>query len=146
MATTQAIQDFILQTKNAQVDGHSLANNKKEANSADTTAIDIDDNTKETKIQVSKQNTIWMRFGCYSLTKHHKSILCTGGLLDDIHIGAAQFIIHEQFPKNRRTLKYCDLDGRKAEAHQTTNTHKFTNTTCRWQDRTLDCIVYNGLC
>ena len=52
-ATTRAIEDFILQTKTAQVDGQSLANNKKEVNSADTTAIDIDDNTKETKIQVS---------------------------------------------------------------------------------------------
>ena len=59
-ATTWAIEDFILQTKTAQVDGQSLANNKKEANSADTTAIDIDDNTKELKFKLVSK----IPYGC----------------------------------------------------------------------------------
>ena len=81
-----------------------LLQRKKEANSADT---------------------IWMHFGCYILTKHHKSILCTPGvLLDNIHIGAAHFNSLKY-----ENSKYCDPSNRKAEAHQTTNTHKFTNTT-----------------
>ena len=46
----------------------------------------------------SKQNTMWLQYGCYVLTKQHKTILHGDGLLDDIHIGAAQFMISTQFP------------------------------------------------
>ena len=81
-------REFYSTCKNAQVNGQSLEHNTKPKSGADSTAINIDDNTTETKPQVSgKQNTTRMRYGCHI---HHKNILCTGGLLDDIHIGAAQ--------------------------------------------------------
>ena len=41
----------------------------------------------------------WKQYGCYVLTKQHKSQLYGGHLLNDIHIGAAQTLIKIQFPE-----------------------------------------------
>ena len=41
---------------------------------------------------------VWLQYECYVLTKQHKTILYGGSLPDDIHIGAAQFMISTQFP------------------------------------------------
>jgi len=40
----------------------------------------------------------WRRYGCYNLTMQHRSQLLGGQLLCDIHIGAAQALINQQFP------------------------------------------------
>ena len=41
----------------------------------------------------------WRHYGCYVLTKQHKSQLYGDQLLDDIHIGAAQALIKKQHPE-----------------------------------------------
>ena len=41
----------------------------------------------------------WIHHGSYRLTKHHRSLLCRNGLLDDYHIGASQFLLQKQFPE-----------------------------------------------
>ena len=65
----------------------------------------------------------------------------------DIHIGAAQFIIHEQFPEIGGLQNTVILVAGKLKLIKPqTPTSLQILATCRWQDRTLDCIVYNGLC
>ena len=46
----------------------------------------------------SKEVAVWRKYGCYTLTVLHKSRLCSNQLLDDCHIGAAQTLLHRQFP------------------------------------------------
>ena len=46
----------------------------------------------------SKGNAVWKKYGCYQLTVQHRSQLLGGHLLCDIHIGAAQALIHRPFP------------------------------------------------
>ena len=46
----------------------------------------------------SKAIAVWRKYGCYTLTVLHKSRLCSGQLLDDCHMGAAQALLHRQFP------------------------------------------------
>ena len=41
----------------------------------------------------------WVQYGCYKLTKQHRSLLCGNGLLDVCLIGASQFLIKKQFPE-----------------------------------------------
>ena len=45
-----------------------------------------------------KGNAVWKKYGCYQLTVQHRSQLLGNHLLCDIHIGAAQALIHRQFP------------------------------------------------
>ena len=45
-----------------------------------------------------KGNGVWKKYGCYQLTVQHRSQLLGNHLLCDIHIGAAQALIHRQFP------------------------------------------------
>ena len=63
-----------------------------------TITIADDVEAKTTGLQSGKQNMVWLQYGCYVLTKQHKTIQYGGSLLDDIYIGAAQFIISTQFP------------------------------------------------
>ena len=46
----------------------------------------------------SSQSNVWKKYGCYVLTTMHKAHLVRGNLLDDIHMGAAQALLKEQFP------------------------------------------------
>ena len=46
----------------------------------------------------SKISAVWRKYGCYTLTALHKCHLCSGQLLDDYHIGAAQVLLQRQFP------------------------------------------------
>ena len=46
----------------------------------------------------SKGNAVWKKYGCYQLTVQHRSQLLGSHLLCDIHIGAAQALIHRPFP------------------------------------------------
>lgn len=41
---------------------------------------------------------MWKKYGCYKLTVQHRSQLLGSHLLCDIHIGAAQALLHRQFP------------------------------------------------
>ena len=45
----------------------------------------------------SRTNTVWRKYGCYTMIMLHKSHLCSGQLLDDLHIGAAQALFQRQF-------------------------------------------------
>ena len=55
-----------------------------------SSATNTDDvETKTIGLGSSKQSNVWLQYGCYILTKQHKTVLYGGGLLDDIHIGAA---------------------------------------------------------
>ena len=46
----------------------------------------------------SKPIAVWRKYGCYTLTVLHKSRLCSGQLLDDCHMGAAQALLRKQCP------------------------------------------------
>jgi len=48
---------------------------------------------------IKPSDLTWVKYGCYKLTKQHRSILCGNGLLDDYIMGAAQFLIKKQFPE-----------------------------------------------
>ena len=56
-------------------------------------------------------STIWKQYGCYVLKKQHKSRLCGGHLLNDMHIGAVQAMIKIQFPEigGLKTLSFKTL-------------------------------------
>lgn len=89
----QQIQDLALHKEVIIEDSHD--------SKTDTTSMVIVDDMEieTTNLDSSgKQNTVWLQYGCYILTKQHKTILYKGGLLDDIHIGAAQYMISSQFP------------------------------------------------
>ena len=61
-----------------------------------------------TGLESGKQNMMWLQYRCYVLTKQHKTILCGGSLLDDIHIGAAQFMISRAVS----IYRYISIGGR----------------------------------
>ena len=63
-----------------------------------TTIMTNSDFTKS-DITLKQGNLTWIQHGSYRLTKHHKSLLCGNGLLDDYHIGASQFLLQKQFPE-----------------------------------------------
>ena len=47
-----------------------------------TITIDDDVEAKAIGSESSKHNTMWLQYGCYVLTKQHKTILYGGSLLD----------------------------------------------------------------
>ena len=64
-------------------------------------AVYIASSKNKVDLTCSAENSVnqqWKKYGCYNLTTTHKSHLCTGQLLDDIHMGAAQELIKTQFP------------------------------------------------
>ena len=94
--TSEAAQQILDLTLHKEVNAQDHCDFSSTAN---TITIDDDDvQAKTTGLESGKQNTVWLQHGCYVLTKQHKTILNGGGLLDDIHIGAAQFMISTQFP------------------------------------------------
>ena len=50
-----------------------------------------------TTTNCSRTNTVWRKYGCYTMTMLHKFHFCSGQLLDDLHIGAAQPLLQRQF-------------------------------------------------
>ena len=57
-------------------------------------------NESPVSADISKQSDInWVQYGCYKLTRHHRSLLCGNDLLDDYIIGTSQFLIKKQFPE-----------------------------------------------
>ena len=60
----------------------------------------------------SSRPNVWKKYGCYVLTTMHKAHLVRGNLLDDIHMGAAQALLKEQFPDiggfRNTLLQYSD--------------------------------------
>ena len=60
----------------------------------------------------NSQPNVWKKYGCYVLTTMHKAHLVRGNLLDDIHMGAAQALLKEQFPDiggfRNTLLQYSD--------------------------------------
>jgi len=62
---------------------------KGASNKNSTTSTDI----------VKQSDLTWVQYGCYKLTKQHRSLLCGNGLLDDYFMGAAQYLIKKNFQK-----------------------------------------------
>ena len=86
----QQIQNLTLHKEVYVQDNCDLSSTKSTVNTI-TIADDVE--AKTTGLESGKQNMMWLQYRCYVLTKQHKTILCGGSLLDDIHIGAAQFMI-----------------------------------------------------
>ena len=91
----QQIQNLTLHKEVNVQDNCDFSGTKSTVNTI-TIADDVE--AKTTGLESGKQNMVWLQYGCYVLTKQHKTILYGGSLLDDIHIGAAQFMISTQFP------------------------------------------------
>ena len=91
---TQQIQDLDLHKEVDIQDSHDL---RVSATSCIVTGGDME--TTTTSLESSgKLNTVWLKYGCYILAKQHKIILYNDGLLEDVHIGAAKYMISSQFP------------------------------------------------
>jgi len=60
--------------------------------------IDVDDVSITTVSKDDMESVVWKKYGCCKLTIQHRSQLLGGHLLCDIHLGAAQALIHKQFP------------------------------------------------
>jgi len=56
-------------------------------------------NFTNSNITLKQNNLTWIQHGSYRLTKHHRSLLCRNGLLDDYHIGTSQFLLQSAFNK-----------------------------------------------
>ena len=63
-----------------------------------STSTNSSDSTKS-DITLKQSDLTWIQHGSYRLTKHHRSLLCGNGLLEDCHMGASQFLIQKQFPE-----------------------------------------------
>ena len=46
---------------------------------------------------IQSVNQGWKKYGCYIMTTTHKSHICTGQLIGDIHMGATQQLTKTQF-------------------------------------------------
>ena len=134
---TQQIQDLALH-KEVVKDSH------------DSNVVNVDEmEITTTNLESSgKQNAVWLQYGCYILTKQHKIILYNGDLLDDIHIGAAQYMIGSQFPligglQNTVLL----VSSRVKQIKSLTGpSMQILHCTCGRYCRSLDCVIYHRLC
>ena len=74
------------------------SNRNNECCNENTAVTNSSINSMVSSRTTSRTNTIWRKYGCYTLTILHKSHLCSDQLLDDYHIGAAQALLQRQFP------------------------------------------------